>query len=153
MREDEESAKAKLWQRLGANRPRTDAITYETRFDPSFEESFARAHSVLRLARNMAAAEIAGAESRNHIALSLTQNFNAFVADLKQVLASPTLGVLPAVTHNGVPIGATKVFACHGWMTTIILNVPEKRALLVGLEPEDQTRSMINMLTNGQIGP
>ena len=125
---------------------------YSVVYHPDFARNFKRVRKLLQLAYDKACDRINGSEPKVAEANVLTEAFNSHVDGLRQVIAHAQFGRLPPVTHGGVPCGSSKQYLVNGWVTTIILDVPEKIAHIYYIEPCDPTRDRLNTLTGGLVG-
>lgn len=127
-------------------------VVYTVMLGEKFQTNARRAKRLLNLAKANAARKVRGADLYGKVAIDLADNWNEFAAELDRLIETGHFGLLPAITENGIPIGASKHFTLHGWSATITLDVPKKVALLYALEPDEGTRTRLNVLTGGEVG-
>ena len=135
--------------------------TYSAYREPEFIATSGKARQLIVLAKRKSASPIAGSASRMDLAMDAEDDFNLFVAELGALNRLGHFGLLPSVKCNGIPIsvppdapiGVLKHFSVYGWTASIVLDVRKSIAYYVYMEPSNETRDLLNYLTEGCVGP
>lgn len=139
-------------QEKSAERGSESTTVYQVVYRPDFISNLDKARQLLACAKSMSSLSIHGSEAMLADALDLVDAFNQHIDGLRLVAKSGRFGALPPITHDGVPVGASKHYSFRGWMTGVILDVSRKVAHVVSIEPNDRMRERLNRLTGGQAG-
>lgn len=125
---------------------------YETCFEPTFEDHFQKIRDLIVSAKREAAFDVRGSASRIDYVLAIDQSFTTYVAEMKAMIENGRFGDLPPILDDfGIPMGASKHFSGYGWMTTIILDVPQQIAYFHYLEPSENMRKILTELASSNI--